>query len=437
MPNGTISASETNHVRVGYRSRHSRTNAKRTALAPRFVTGADQVVSNLSNMLMTVGVARTVGVDDFARYAIVYAVVVFMTGAQRAVINEPLVIRLNRDSRSANFEVGGALGLATVFLGILLTGGLCAGVITSSAFFVEATVAVVACLAQDAFRFCFIAVGRPRTALCLDGAWFALILLAYAGSFLGFPRSVQAWLAIWTVGALIGIVAGICAFRVRVGHALAWFQVESSLSGNMFLEHLFGSGITQITLLMLPITASLTAVAAVRVAQTSAGILYLCYNAIAIVALSPMARTFRDRGSAAARTFARKVSLGNFCLGVIVAIVLFAVPMSWGTAALGQSWRLGHTISPLIALQVAVLGATTPIAFFLRVSRKGRRSSLIRMVAGPGTLAAVLAISAVAGTLAIAATMLGCACLTALLFQIVSMRSGTDLPDGAVATQTG
>src|SRR5687768_17244287 len=77
---------------------------------------ADQAVSSLTNLALSVVVARHVSVDSFGVFALIYASYLFALEFTRALVLEPLIITLAGDreqlKRSAPATLGAALGLA-------------------------------------------------------------------------------------------------------------------------------------------------------------------------------------------------------------------------------------------------------------------------------------------------------------------------------------
>src|SRR6478752_6602765 len=142
-------------------------------------TVVDQVLSALSNVLLSVLVARSADADGYGAFSTAFLIFSLVLGLNRAAIGQPLQITFasagHRQFRSAvRLALGAALtfgtltGVATVVPGLTLGGSIGSTIIAVG-------VCLTGLLLQDTCRMAFFSAGRPRSAAAIDAAWAILL----------------------------------------------------------------------------------------------------------------------------------------------------------------------------------------------------------------------------------------------------------------------
>ena len=133
---------------------------------------ADQAVCSLTNFLLSVFVARSLGAAQFGAFSLAYVTYGFAINASRGLSIEPLLVRFSTANlatwrRATAGSTGTALlvGLATGT--IALAAGLLIGGTTGLAF-VALGLMLPGLLLQDSWRYAFFALGRGHHALIND-----------------------------------------------------------------------------------------------------------------------------------------------------------------------------------------------------------------------------------------------------------------------------
>ena len=133
---------------------------------------ADQALSSLTNFVLGVVVARTVGLTDFGAFSLAFAAYLIVAGLSRAVTAQPLLIRYGDVSnsdwrRGASAATGMALLIGATAAIVALSIALVADGSVRSAFLALALV-LPGLVVQDAWRFAFFAGSRGRAAFVND-----------------------------------------------------------------------------------------------------------------------------------------------------------------------------------------------------------------------------------------------------------------------------
>lgn len=188
---------------------------------PLVLTAADQVLSSTSNFAVGVLVGRLAGPADFGSYMLAFTVWLFVLGAHRALVTEPMIItdREHQDDgdwlrRGIVSEIQLAL-VASVVVAGLATVALAAGAGNIAGALYTLTALLVPLLVQDFWRAMSYQRTMPGRALVNDLVFAAVQAVAFVVVIaLGF-RSAPWLLAAWGVGAAAGAVLGWFQFALR------------------------------------------------------------------------------------------------------------------------------------------------------------------------------------------------------------------------------
>ncbi|WP_374206148.1 hypothetical protein [Streptomyces roseoverticillatus] len=380
---------------------HARRTAKR-AMVGRLSWGlADQAASSLSNFVVGIYVARSLGLAAFGVFSLAWVTYGVVLSVSRGLATDPLVVRFSgvpdwswrgavARSSGAALGVGAAIGAACLVAGLALGGDVglafaCLGIVMPGL------------LLQDAWRYSFFAAGNGRKAFVNDLVWGialvpAMVVAARVGTVAAF---VLAWGASAAVAAVYGgFQSGI---RPRVTGAREWLREHRDLGYRYLVENTCVSGASQLRAYGLGAIAGVGAVGAVRGAELLLGPFLALLMGLSLVTVAEAARVLRQAPH----------RLGTFCLllggGQAAAALLWGgalllVPDRVGELVLGGVWNSASELIVPAALGVAGAGLGTGAAAGLRALAAARRSLRSQLFASACYVSGGLGGAAVAGT---------------------------------------
>ncbi|MFD0033455.1 hypothetical protein ACFVY1_33045 [Streptomyces sp. NPDC058293] len=374
----------------------------RRALVGRLSWGlADQAASSLSNFVVGIYVARSLGVTAFGVFSLAWVTYGVVLNVSRGLATDPLVVRFSgvsdtswrgavaRSSGTA-LGVGAALGAAAVVAGLALGGRVgpafaCLGVMLPGL------------LLQDAWRFSFFAAGTGRKAFVNDLVWGvalvpALVVAAHVGTVAAF---VLAWGASATVAAGYGCLQS--GIRPQLAGARGWLREQRDLGYRYLVENVSLSGASQLRAYGLGAIVGVGAVGAVRGAELLLGPFLAVLMGLSLVTVPEAARVLRRAPH----------RLGHFCLllggGQAAAALawggaLLLMPERLGDLVLGDVWHSAAELIVPVTLSVAGAGLGTGAAAGLRALGAARRSLRSQLFASACYVGGGLGGAAAAGT---------------------------------------
>ncbi|MFG2500718.1 hypothetical protein ACGFSB_21185 [Streptomyces sp. NPDC048441] len=376
-------------------------SAKR-ALVGRLSWGlADQAASSISNFVVGIYVARSLGVIAFGVFSLAWVTYGVVLNVSRGLATDPLVVRFSGASdaswRGAVARASGtSLGVGTVIGAVCLVVGLALGGRVGPAF---ACLGVVlpGLLLQDAWRFAFFAAGAGRKAFVNDLVWGvalapALLVAARVGSVAAF---VLAWGASAAVAAAYGCLQS--GIRPQVTRARGWLREQRDLGSRYLVENVSLSGASQLRAYGLGAIVGVGAVGAVRGAELLLGPFLAVLMGLSLVTVPEAARVLRQAPH----------RLGKFCLllggGQAAAALLWGgalllMPDRLGEFVLGDVWHSAAELIVPVTLAVAGAGLGTGAAAGLRALAAARRSLRCQLFASTCYVSGGLGGAAVAGT---------------------------------------
>lgn len=325
----------------------------------------DQALSSLTNVALSIVVARTVSAAEFGGFSIALVAFSLTIGVSRAVAAEPFVIRFSGvRGRQRQRAVSDACG-ATVAVGLLgSVGCLIAALLLpgpAGAALYALSLTLPAILLQDTLRFVFFADDQPRQATVLDLTWAISQFALIAGLVLIDAANVFLLVLAWGGSALVSAVLG--AVRAgavpRPGRLIAWWRENHHLASRLTTEYLVTMGSVYLAFLVIGSVVGLVALGALRATQVLLGPLQLMASSLTAFALPLYSRMWRQK-----RPLARPVlaaGAGGGLLALCWATVLLVLPTSVGVMLLGPTWpATREVLAPMSAVYVlssAVLGA--------------------------------------------------------------------------------
>jgi hypothetical protein len=319
----------------------------------------DQGVASLSNVVVSIFVARSLPADGFGAFGLAFVCFLLAQGASRALIGEPLLSRYSAvdpaTRRAAVPDVLGASLVTSATCAVIVAGvGVLVGGAGGSALLALAVVLPLLGF-QDVWRYVFI-VDRAGAALTMDVVWLAAVCVVLPAA----PPAADAGWYLHAWGAAAGLAAVIGAVLAR--HALArphpvrWFVANGDMGVRFLGEFATGQAAGQVTLAGLGGIAGLGALGAVRAAQVFYGPLNTVHQGIYLALVPEGARAatpaHRRRLMTRATVMLVVVAVGWLCVGLLL-------PDSWGTALFGDTWSdTGDLMLPMGLAMVAGSAAT-------------------------------------------------------------------------------
>src|ERR687891_561150 len=252
-------------------------------------TGLDQLLSSVSNVVVSLAVARAAGVDGLGAYTVAFALSLVSLGSQRPLTPEPLLAI--PASEGPDGHPRRALG-AVAMLAVGSATALVLGGLLSNRSELVALAAVIAfvCL-QDAYRYVLFRRRRAHLAAVIDAVW---LIASVAGWPLITSRGTATTaVLVWGIGAglsaLLGArIAGVLPSPGRA--AIRWWSREARpLGGFLALTSIVYAVGGQVTVLGLATVLGEGALGELRAAQILFGPIALATTAISFFALPRLA----------------------------------------------------------------------------------------------------------------------------------------------------
>lgn len=304
----------------------------------------DQMLSALSNVVLSILVARSVDAAGFGSFSIAFLIYGMAFAAMKSLVGQPLQIKFSaapQDELRERMSQGAGTTLTVsvvIALGVAL-GGLGAGAATGEALLALA-VWLPSLLVQDYCRMAFFAAGRPWSAALIDGIWAAVQFGLLAVLLLNGSHSLTLLIGAWGLGATVSAVVGLLLLRVslRVSRTFTWMREQANLSRYLLAEYILGLGAVQVGILLIALITSEADVGAIRAAQVLLGPLGIVATAAFQFTVPEIARRI-DWPAKRLQLFAALVSGGLLFVHLIYVTALLAMPPEWGTALFGDSWH--------------------------------------------------------------------------------------------------
>ncbi|HZA27295.1 MAG TPA: WecB/TagA/CpsF family glycosyltransferase, partial [Actinomycetota bacterium] len=287
-------------------------------------TGVDQLLSSISNVVVSLAVARAAGVAGLGAYTVAFALSLVVLGFQRALITEPLLAIPVSEEPDVNPRRG--LGAVTLLAAgsamALVVAGLLSG---RSELIALAAVIGFVCL-QDAYRYVLFRRRKAHLAAVIDTVW---VIASIAGWPLITSRGTPTTaVVIWGIGAGLSALLGAWISGLLPGPgrgAIRWWSREARpLGGFLAVESMFYAVGGQITVLGLAVALGKSALGEWRAAQIMFGSIALVMTAISFFAL-PRLAAVRERLSLRVAGLVAIASTG--LVAICVTLLFLAAPL--------------------------------------------------------------------------------------------------------------
>jgi O-antigen/teichoic acid export membrane protein len=358
---------------------------------------ADQAASSLSNVLVAVLVARSVGAESFGAFGLATVVYGLVLGLVRALVGEPFLGRHSSDPPEVRRDlvaelVGVTLMITLVGSVVVAVVGLGVSGLAGSALTALALILPLV-MVQDTLRFAFV-VDRAEAALAIDLAWLVMVVvtlpLVPTGSGVGWY--VVAWGAAGGVAAGLGLV--LAGPSTRAVHGWRWLQ-RSWQDGSRYLgDFATAQASAQAAVIALGAVSGLATLGAVRASQVYFGPLNTIHSGVYLAVVPEGTRLRGDR-----RRLERLIVATAGALALLAAawtVIGVALPDSVGRSLFARSWPGAEEL--MVPMGVSMIAGGIMSGGFLGVRSLGDAQASLRsrLLSAPGQLALPL-IGAVLG----------------------------------------
>lgn len=347
----------------------------------------DQGLSAVSNVALTVVIARSADVDGFGQFAVAFLIFSLLVGFARSVIGQPLQVRASDETASHRRDYQEALGASVIIgaIGAILL-ALTAAVIR--AHLGKTLLVVGLCLPllllQDTCRFVFFSSDRANRAAANDALW-TLVEFVLLGIMVQVGIRDAAVLALaWGVGAAVAAMYGMYQLGLLpvFASAASWVWRQRDLGGYFAAEFVLGQGAGQASVLLLGFVGTTSGLGSLRAAQVLLGPLAICGAAAFTFTIPEVARRPNLSGSRR-QQISWLVAAAMGAVTALYAGVLLLLPDQLGVALLGDTWRGASQV--LLAASAAAFAnavSTGPAAVMYGLGR-ARATFGLHLLAAP------------------------------------------------------
>ncbi len=342
---------------------------------------ASQAMSSLTNFVVGVYVARTLGTVEFGAFGLAFATYLIVLAASRGLATDALAVRYSgvepdRWRRAVVSSSGTAITVGLIAGAACVVAGLSFGESTGAAL-LGLGLTLPGLLLQDSWRFAFFSAGNGRLAFVNDLTWGVALVPAMAVMVVSGHASVGWFMLAWGGSACFAATVG--AFQARLvprpTESVRWLRQHRDLAVRYLGESLSLSSATQIRLYGLAAIAGLAATGSLRAAELLIGPLNTAIMGIAMMAV-PEAVVLLRRSTRRLQQFCLLLS----CLGAGGSLawgaVLLLLPDSVGEQILGSTW---YAASPLLVpVTLAVAGFGFSVGAWAGVRALGAASRSLR-----------------------------------------------------------
>jgi O-antigen/teichoic acid export membrane protein len=349
----------------------------------------DQVLSSLSNVVITLAVTRGAGVDGLGRFSVAFAAYLTVLGFTRSLVSEPMLTlpRAGAEGRSDRDVEGCAvtLTLGCAVLGAGVVGGI--GLLLEHVELVVVAVMLPVTLLHDMLRYQAFRRMRAQLAAVLDGGWLLGSVLAWP--LVSSSPLVAPALGCWAGAALIGIAAVWRVLRpsvVGMRVALRWWQADCrAVAPALVLDSLMVTALLQALVVVLVAADGAAALGLLRAAQVYFNPLGVVLTAVGVMAVPRLAQ----RGGVASTALAFRLSAGLTLLGCAACGVIVLAEPLLHTVLFGDVVDVPGWLMIPLAVQVIAAAASSGLLVATKARRRGAdiaRSRLVATVIGMAVL---------------------------------------------------
>jgi O-antigen/teichoic acid export membrane protein len=362
---------------------------------------ADQAISSLTNFIVGVCVARSLGPAEFGAFSIAFATYLIALNASRGLATDALLVRYSgADTVRWRAGVAGSTGTAVaVGLGVGIAsavGGMVIGGSVGAALLALA-VTLPGLLLQDSWRFSYFAAGKPSRAFANDLLWAVAFLVLFVAILALGRQDVFSLMLAWGLAGTVAALAAAGQSRLlpRIRLANDWLRRHRDLSSRYLGQNLTVIAGNQLKFYGVAALAGTAAVGSLRAAELLLGPVFIMILGVNLTAV-PEAVRLLGRSPSRLRAFCRRIAVLGTSGALLWGGVLLLLPDSLGQEVLGESWGPASRLLLPTTLAVAALGVQMGAWMGLRALAAASRS-LRSEVVGSVTLLSGAIVGAAAG----------------------------------------
>lgn len=358
-------------------------------MRPLLWTSVGQSLSSLSNLLLSLAVARGSGLDGLGKFAVGLSTYLLVVAFQRALVTDPLLV-IRRPCTPGGIEERGALTCCLAVGAVAGVAVLAVGIMTGQPQLVALGPFLPLMTAQDGIRFVAFRRLDARAAAVIDAVWVGVSAMAWIPATTG---SAATAVALWGIGAVVSFGFGMVLLGVRPTRprlALEWWRRDAGRLGlALGMEAALASAAMQTNTFVVAGVLGVEAVGALRSAQIIVGpaiMLLTAYNAFALprFAAGTVAVTSREAARASLTT-----------VGLVAPVLVFGWTAGGPLARVlfGPDSRLDRPILLGLAVGTVVAAATVGLVLYLKVTRRGGPLVAARLATAVAGLALVAVVA--------------------------------------------
>jgi O-antigen/teichoic acid export membrane protein len=354
---------------------------------------ADQGVASLTNFLLNIFIARTLGAQQFGAFTLAYVTYGVANNMSRGLAIEPLLVRYSgtkmKTWRRATSACGGTALLVGLVTGICaLAAGIVAGGTTGMAF-LGLGLMLPGLMLQDSWRYAFFAVRLGRHAFINDMVWAVvqvplLLILKATG------HANVFWLVIaWGAGAYAGAAVGVLQARTlpSLTRALSWLTMHRDLGPRFLAENVGGNAASTLQSYMVSSLLGLESVGYMQSANVLMGPFKILSFGFSMITI-PEAATLMRRDPRKAIKYCAAVSIGQTGLAALWTVaLLIGLPLGLGHLMLGGMWKNAYPLVLPTALAVIANSAASGAGTGLHAMGAAKRSLRVALITSGISLA--------------------------------------------------
>ena len=362
-------------------------------------------MSTLTNFLLSIFVARTLGAAQFGAFSLAYVTYGFAINASRGLSIEPLLVRFSGAHlptwrRATARSTGTALlvGLATGACA-LAAGRLIGG--TTGLAFLALGLTLPGLLLQDSWRYSFFALGRGHQAFINNAVWAAVQIPLLAFLKISGHANVFWFVLAWGAAAAVGAAIGPLQARVmpNLAGATKWLSQHRDLGPRYLAENTGGNAADTLRSYMVSFILGIAAVGYIAAANVLMGPFKIIFFGMNLIMVPEAVRLLR-RSPRRLPVFCAVVSAGLALLGLTWGVfLLVALPQGLGHLVLGSIWRPAYPLVLPATLSVMSMCVSTGPLLGLHAMGAARRSLRAVILASVLVIAFALVGALTGGTL--------------------------------------
>ena len=362
-------------------------------------------MSSLTNFLLSIYVARTLGPAQFGAFSLAYVTYGFAINASRGLSVDPLLIRFSGTippiwRRAAAGSTGTALLVGLVSGACALAAGRLVGGTTGLAF-VALGLTLPGLLLQDSWRYSFFALGRGYLAFINDTIWALLLLPSLVLLKMSGHANVFWFVLAWGMAAAIGAAVAPLQARVapRLASAAEWLSRHRDLGPRYLAANSAGNAADMLRSYAVSYMLGVAAIGYIQAANTLLGPFRIVLFGIGLITIPEAAKLLR-RSPRRLPLFCVAISTGLTLLGLTWgAVLLVAMPRGLGHLMLGSLWRPTYPLVVPATLAVTAMCAASGAAAGLNALGAARRTLRAAVLTLTLLLACALVGAVTGGTL--------------------------------------